>query len=561
MRTFINRIFWWVRLKKLHRIAAQRAYGFLAIIVVMLLSACAPAAQPTPTIPPTSGAVAPTSGAATVEPTIPPAVTSTPGATAQPTVSATATGAPTSVPTVVPTAQPTIQPTTAPTTQPGRQPLVGPEWRILGQGDLYGTGVETVVAYWPSSVVARPQLPAEYVGYGVAAEQVVVVQRNPNGQPWVRLQISLAGLFFNGDNRNAVTQPGVPDSRTIAFALAMEQQSAPIRLVPIDAQGKPVANGFAARYTNAGMVVETFSDTPGAPQPLVGPEWRILGQGDLYGTGVETVVAYRPASMGPAQAQLPPEYVGYGVVLEQLAIVQRNANGQPWIRVLVSPGGVFLNGDDRNPVFPPGGPNSRTVAFALAMEQQSAPQRLVPIDAQGKPVDQGFSISYNATTREFNLNLLSLPGQPAPWPGGEWVVAHQGDFSGDGLVEKVYVLPSTLVPDSSFNTPVYAGYSWVAEAVMIAQEQDGNQRVLLTINLSEVRSESSILATLSTPAQGPGAGPAGFLIAAPGEAGAPISVIPLNANGQGYTQGFRLVWDATTGAYRIAVGPESVVQP
>lgn len=68
-------------------------------------------------------------------------------------------------------------------------------------------------------------------------------------------------------------------------------------------------------------------------------------------------------------------------------------------------------------------------ASAPTMEQQSAPQRLIPIDAQGKPVDQGFSISYNATNAGFSLNLLTLPGQPAPWPGGEWEAAHQGDFN------------------------------------------------------------------------------------------------------------------------------------
>lgn len=372
------------------------------LLGALLLSACAPAVQPSP-IP---------TAVATAQPTVAPA-------TAQPTT----TGQPTTQPTLqpIPSVQPTLQPiatvqptaTTQPiaTARPGLAPLLGPEWRILGQGDLYGAGVETVVAYLPSSVVARPQLPPQYVGYGVAAEQIVVVQRNPAGQPWVRLQISLNGLFFNGDNRNAVAMPGVPDTRTIAFAIGMEQQSAPIRVVPIDGAGKPTALGFAARYANGGMVVEPMPD-PAAPlQPLVGDDWTIVAQGDLYGTGVETVVAHRSFGMSLPAPQLPPGYNGFTTVVGQLAIVQRNSSGQPWIRVMVSPGAVQLNGDDRNPVFPPGGPNSLTYAFALAVDGPGGPFRLVPLGSDGRPVEYGFSITYDPASRGFALAGLPLPGQ------------------------------------------------------------------------------------------------------------------------------------------------------
>lgn len=152
--------------------------------------------------------------------------------------------------------------------------------------------------------------------------------------------------------------------------------------------------------------------SPAAPQPLLGPEWVVLGQGDLYGTGVETVVAYRPSSFGITRAQLPPQYVGYGVVLDQLVIVERNALGQPYVRVLVTPGGVVLDGDNANPRFPPGGPNGRTFGFALAMEHQSAPPRLVPVDQQGVAVEWGFSVRYDAGVRGFALELLTPPSDP-----------------------------------------------------------------------------------------------------------------------------------------------------
>lgn len=184
-----------------------REIGAAALLTALLLTGCAVTAQPSPTALPTLPTVQATNLPATVVPT-----TAAPGTAVppRPTLPPRATAAP-----------PTVAPPTAvpPTARPGLAPLLGPEWRVLGQGDLYGVGVETVVAYLPSSVVARPNLQPPYIGYGVAAEQIVVVQRNQQGQPWVRLQVSLNGLFFNGDNRSQVTQTGVPDSRTIAFAV------------------------------------------------------------------------------------------------------------------------------------------------------------------------------------------------------------------------------------------------------------------------------------------------------------------------------------------------------
>ncbi len=388
-----------------------KTIGVAALLGALLLSGCAVTAQPSPTAQPTAQA---TSLPATVAP--PTAAPGTAGpATPTPPAAATVI-APTAVPpTVVP---PTVVP---PTARPGLAPLLGPEWRILGQGDLYGSGVETVVAYLPSSVVATPRLQPPYIGYGVAAEQIVVVQRNPQGQPWVRLQVSLNGLFFNGDNRNATTVPGVPDSRTVAFAIGMEQQSAPIRLVPIDRNGNAVATGFAARWSNGGMLVEPLI-LPGQPnpnpipiQPLLGPEWTIVSQGDLFGLGAETVVATRPAGMPIGPVQLLPGYDGFTQVVGQFVVVQRNAQGQPWIRLLVSPGAVQLNGDDRNPVVVPGGPNSRTLAFALAVDGASGPFRLVPLGVDGRPVEAGFATSYTAATGGFTFSPL-LIGQPQPQP-------------------------------------------------------------------------------------------------------------------------------------------------
>jgi hypothetical protein len=70
------------------------------------------------------------------------------------------------------------------------------------------------------------------------------------------------------------------------------------------------------------------------------------------------------------------------------------------------------------------------------------------------------------------------------------------------------------------------------------------------IDRSSVRA-GRILATLTSSGQGPQNSPYAFLLAAPGE-GEPLSVIPLNAAGEGYTQGFGLRWDPAEGDYRLS---------
>ncbi len=142
------------------------------------------------------------------------------------------------------------------------------------------------------------------------------------------------------------------------------------------------------------------------------------------------------------------------------------------------------------------------------------------------------------------------------WPGPEWQVAHQGDFNGDGLNEKIYILPSPIVPDeATFYRPGYEAYHWVATEALIIQEQDGVQRILATISPLEVRSEHMVLATLA----GASRRPAAFFVAAPLDDTTPLATIPLDSAGMGYTQGFGLRWNPDTSAYRLLSGPEATL--
>ncbi|NCC36671.1 MAG: hypothetical protein EOM24_32365, partial [Chloroflexia bacterium] len=265
---------------------------------------------------------------------------------------------------------------------------------------------------------------------------------------------------------------------------------------------------------------------PGQPA-LLGPEWIVLAQGDLYGTGVETAIGYNRSGMEPDRADLPPAYVGYDTILERLVVVERNADGQPFVRVLVSPNGVFADGQNI-PTFVSGGPTFNTQGFALAHDDQSAPLRLVPLDTQGRPSATGFIIRSASAQGGFELAELMTPGVQPNWPGPAWQVAYEGDFNGDGLNEKVYVLPSTIVPDqATFDRPGYDTYDRVAQEAMIIQAQDGSLRILATLSLTEVRSEQMVLATLA----GVSGRPAAFFIATPLDEATPLAAIPLDGDG------------------------------
>ncbi|WP_129676476.1 hypothetical protein [Candidatus Chloroploca sp. Khr17] len=201
-----------------------------------------------------------------------------------------------------------------------------------------------------------------------------------------------------------------------------------------------------------------------------------------------------------------------------------------------------------------GGPTFNTQGFALAHDDPSAPLRLVPLDTQGRPSAIGFIIRSASAQGGFELAELMTPGVQPNWPGPAWQVAYEGDFNGDGLNEKVYVLPSTIVPDrATFDRPGYDAYDRVAQEAMIIQAQDGSLRILATISPTEVRSERMVLATLA----GVSGRRAAFFIATPLDEATPLAAIPLDGDGMGYAQGFGLRWNPDTSQYRLVSGPDA----
>ena len=289
------------------------------------------------------------------------------------------------------------------------------------------------------------------------------------------------------------------------------------------------------------------------PAALLGPEWNVLASGDLYGDGSDTAIGYIGSDL--AVPPPPAAYSDFGVVATQLAIVQRNGAGQPWVRVHMTAGGTVLDGST-SPVMIEGGPNDRTLALRLSFPAANGILRILPVAPDGQPAASGVGFDYNGQTRNFDIHPLLAPGaggdDPNGWPGNGWQMVTMGDYNGDNVVEHVYYRPSSVLPDPSFASPAYAAYTLVASEVMIAQGDASNNTVLAAINTNGVQSDSLLLNLTNGAAT-----PAAFMVAAPSENGLPVAVIPINANGQGYMQGFGLRWDASEGAYRIAGPPQS----
>ncbi|GAB4120553.1 MAG: hypothetical protein OHK0050_29070 [Roseiflexaceae bacterium] len=148
------------------------------------------------------------------------------------------------------------------------------------------------------------------------------------------------------------------------------------------------------------------------PAALLGPEWTTLATGDVYASGIETAVAYRPS--GLRVGSIPAQFADFRLVADQVVVVQRNSQQQPWVRLLVTPGQIFLNGGTI-PFNPWQGSNVVVAGYLLALEQASAPIRLIPLDRNGNIAGQGIVFAWKSANRQFEAStLVTVPPTSVP---------------------------------------------------------------------------------------------------------------------------------------------------
>jgi hypothetical protein len=156
--------------------------------------------------------------------------------------------------------------------------------------------------------------------------------------------------------------------------------------------------------------------------------------------------------------------------------------------------------------------------------------------------------------------LPAATQQPAALVGTEWTRAYEGDLNGDGVRDVVAYKPASIELAPEMQTQPYAGPdSVVASELVVVQESGRAPQMQASVSPQGVAAYDT---TLLGAAQFGEPGPAAFLVnIQPQAADTQVSMIPLNAEGNAYGQGFGLYWNEGQLAYRLFVGGQAVPPP
>lgn len=148
----------------------------------------------------------------------------------------------------------------------------------------------------------------------------------------------------------------------------------------------------------------------------------------------------------------------------------------------------------------------------------------------------------NTPTAGDDASSLAPPG---------WEVAARGDLNDDGQRDALAYQPASVAPAESMQRYLDE-YPIVAAEIAIVQEgQDGAPQMMLQIDSRGVQAAGTYLSTYRI--DNPQLTPAAFLLQV-GSDDSVLAAIPINADGEGFAQGFGVAWDAAQNTYRL-LGP------
>jgi hypothetical protein len=144
--------------------------------------------------------------------------------------------------------------------------------------------------------------------------------------------------------------------------------------------------------------------------------------------------------------------------------------------------------------------------------------------------------------------------------GPEWSIAYEGDLNNDGARDVVAYKPASVELAPEMQSQPYAGSDAVIAAeLVIVQEHEQTPHILASVSPQGV--EAADTALLGAEQFGE-PGPVAFLVSIDPQAqDVQVSVIPLDATGNAYAQGFGLYWNEGQRAYRLFVGGQAVPPP
>src|SRR6185503_5952182 len=118
-----------------------------------------------------------------------------------------------------------------------------------------------------------------------------------------------------------------------------------------------------------------------------------------------------------------------------------------------------------------------------------------------------------------------------------WTIAASGDANGDGKRDVIAYKPASVAPRSP--DPAYP--LTVSEVVIVQEGAAGQPEVQVTVKPQEITVPNQL--SISFPTVDPLTTPAAFLLSVAATGGAPMNIIPLNAGGDPFMQGFSVAWD------------------
>jgi hypothetical protein len=150
--------------------------------------------------------------------------------------------------------------------------------------------------------------------------------------------------------------------------------------------------------------------------------------------------------------------------------------------------------------------------------------------------------------------------QPPALVGPEWARAYEGDLNGNGMRDVVAYKPASIELAPEMQAQPYAGAETVVAAeLVIVQESGQAPQTQASVSPQGVAAHD---VTLLDAEQFGEPGPAAFLVnIQPQAEDVQVSLIPLDANGNAYAQGFGLYWNEGQLAYRLFVGGQAVPPP
>jgi hypothetical protein len=318
-----------------------------------------------------------------------------------------------------------------------------------------------------------------------------------------------------------IISPGVP---TGAATLV---PTTPATAVPTTPATAVPTTAPTVAPTTAPTVAPTTAPRPGA---LVGPEWTVALQGDFDGNGRPDVIAYKPSAV---RTSYDRSGASFSAVAAEAVLVERKADGTPWVRVLGDAGGLTIDGARVIPFT-----TVRPAAYVLMVVTDRRSFELVPLDAQGQQFTYPIGARYDAATGSYSRLGGEIPGG-RPLLGPEWTVITEGDFDRNGRSDVVAFKPAAIASRVSTRDGYLA-----SEIVVVERGADGSPVTRLLINRDGVLADNRPDASFGSG----DARPAGMIVRLNG-AERKLIVTPLNRAGEQYAQDVAVGYVDAAGRY------------